>query len=87
VAEQEELTKLEDELLTLLRKNNIDDNLIDVCFTAFLTDEAKEQAIKWLKENQNFTDANLHDVILKFGIESENFSLTTEIIDDDTQDE
>jgi len=81
--EEIEFTPLQDELLTLLNANDIHEDLWDVCLEAFSTDDAIQSAIKWLRQNPNFKNKEVSRLISKFGIESEDFSLTTEIVDDE----
>jgi hypothetical protein len=85
MAEKEEIefTPLQDELFTLLDKNDIDDNLWDTCLIAFSTDEALQKAIDWLKEHPDFTNWDITRIIPKFGVESEDFTTHIEIVDGD----
>ena len=74
-------TKSEDEILSLLDNNNINDVLCETCLDAFSTDEAMRKAIDWLKENPNFTGKDVSKILVKFGVDSEDFSTTTEVED------
>jgi hypothetical protein len=91
MAEQEEIefTPLQDKLCELLDKNDIDEILWDTAFVAFSTDESLTKAIEWLKEHPDFEDWDVSQIIGKFGVgnEEEGFFLTTEIVDDDIDDE
>jgi hypothetical protein len=91
MAEEKEIefTPLQNELCNLLDKNDIDEILWDTALVAFSTDDALQKAIEWLKEHPDFTNKDISKIISEFGVENEEegFFLTTEIVDDDTQDE
>jgi hypothetical protein len=87
--ENKEWTPLQCELIDLMNENDIDELLGDTALIAFSTDEALQKAIKWLKERPNFTNKDLSKIIGEFGVENEEegFFLTTEVTDDDEEDE
>ena len=87
--EEIEFTPLQDEMLTLLDINNIDENLCDTCLDAFSTDESIQSAINWLKGNPGFTNADVSGIIAEFGVDSEDFYVYRdgyEIVDDEDEE-
>jgi hypothetical protein len=85
--EEVKFTPLQQELVDLMNKNDIDEGLGDVALDAFSTDEAMHKAIDWLKEHPDFTNMDLSKIIGQFGVESENFTTHIEIVDDDYEED